>query len=470
MKAVSLYPDFAVLMVDDEASYLRSLSILLERKAEINNIVRCEDSRQAMTLMQQHNVGLVLLDLTMPFVSGKELLSQIAEQYPQVPVIIISGLNQVESAVECLQQGAFDYFVKTSEEGRLVEGVKRAIRMQQMQQENIALGQRMLTNALEHPEVFEPIVSRSQSMRAIFQYLETIANSNQPLLINGESGTGKELLARAAHEVSGRSGPLVTVNVAGLDDNVFADTLFGHQRGAFTGADSNRAGLIEQASGGTLFLDEIGDLSQASQVKLLRLLQEGEYYPLGSDRPKRINARVIVATHQDLAQQQQQGTFRKDLYYRLCIHQVEIPPLRQRKEDIAPLLNHFIQQAADELGKPAPSYPPELPVLLSTYNFPGNIREFRAMVFDAVSRHRSHLLSMNSFQQLLDENPTVDSAQELTAVTFNPEQPLPTLAEIDQLLVNEALSRADNNQSLAARLLGISQPALSKRLKKHKAE
>jgi DNA-binding NtrC family response regulator len=466
----TLYPEFGVLLVDDEASFLRSLSITLERSGGITHIHRCNDSREVMKLLKSEHIGLVLLDLTMPHISGQQLLEMITEQHPDISVIIISGLNQIESAVKCLQQGAFDYFVKTSEEGRLIEGIKRAIRMQEMRRENLALGQRILNNSLESPHVFEPIISRSHQMRAVFQYLESVAPSNQPLLICGESGTGKELLAKAAHQLSKRSGPLVSVNVAGLDDNVFADTLFGHQRGAFTGAERSRAGLIEEAAGGTLFLDEIGDLSMASQIKLLRLLQEGEYYPLGSDRPKRIRARVIVATHQELQQRQADGSFRRDLYYRLCTHKIHIPPLRQRKDDLPLLLDHFLAQAAAEIGKPVPSYPPELSLLLSNYHFPGNIRELRALIFDAVTQHRSHLLSMEVFRQVIGQNiethENTRSHQSESLATFNPEGPLPTLAQMDSLLVEEALKRADNNQSLAARLLGISQPALSKRLKK----
>lgn len=466
----TLYPEFGVLLVDDEASFLRSLSITLERSGGITHIHRCSDSREVMQLLACEHIGLVLLDLTMPHISGQQLLEMITEQHPDISVIVISGLNQIESAVKCLQQGAFDYFVKTTEEGRLIEGIKRAIRMQEMRRENLALGQRILNNNLESPDVFEPIISRSHQMRAVFQYLESVAPSNQPLLICGESGTGKELLAKAAHQLSKRSGPLVSINVAGLDDNVFADTLFGHQRGAFTGAERNRAGLIEEAAGGTLFLDEIGDLSMASQVKLLRLLQEGEYYPLGSDRPKRIRARVIVATHQELQQRQADGSFRRDLYYRLCTHKIHIPPLRQRKDDLPLLLDHFLAQAALEIGKPVPSYPPELPLLLSNYHFPGNIRELRALIFDAVTQHRSHLLSMEVFRQVIGQNIETNrnthSQQKESLATFNSEGPLPTLAQMDHLLVEEALKRADNNQSLAARLLGISQPALSKRLKK----
>ncbi|WP_261841666.1 sigma-54-dependent transcriptional regulator [Aliamphritea ceti] len=466
MSNASLYPEFGILLVDDETSFLRSLSLTLRRSGNITHLHQCSDSREVMPLLASQNIGLVLLDLTMPHISGEQLLQQITESYPDIGVIIISGLNQVESAVSCLQQGAFDYFVKTSEEGRLIEGIKRAIRMQELLRENQALGQRMLSNTLEHPEIFEPIISRSKQMHGVFQYSESIAPSSQPLLICGESGTGKELLAKAVHQLSKRKGELVTVNIAGLDDHIFADTLFGHQRGAFTGADKDRPGLIEQASNGTLFLDEIGDLSPTSQIKLLRLLQEGEYYPLGSDRPKRSSARIIAATHQDLQHKQQDGDFRRDLYYRLCTHQVRIPPLRQRKEDLPLLLDHFLQLAAEDMHKTVPGYPPELTQLLATHSFPGNIRELRALVFDALSRHRSHLLSLDVFRQALNQvDEETPLTQDSAAVQFNPDSSLPTLTEINNLLVNEAMHRADNNQSLAARLLGISQPALSKRLK-----
>ncbi|GGY04238.1 sigma-54-dependent Fis family transcriptional regulator [Litchfieldella qijiaojingensis] len=466
----NLYPSFGLLLVDDEPSFLRSLSIALERSGGITHIHRCQDSREVMETLARENIGLVTLDLTMPHLSGERLLTQIVEEHPDMGVIVISGLNQVETAVNCIKLGAFDYFVKTDEESRLIEGIKRAIRLQELRQENQELRKRFLNDTLEHPEAFAHIVTGDKGMRSVFQYLESVALTSQPILITGESGVGKELIARAAHTLSDRSGPLVCVNVAGLDDNVFADTLFGHQRGAFTGADQARAGMIEQAAEGTLFLDEIGDLSMASQVKLLRLLQEGEYYPLGSDRPKRMRARVVVATHQDLGEKQMAGEFRKDLYYRLRTHQVHIPPLRQRKQDIPLLLEYFLAEAAEELGKSKPTYPPELPVLLTNYDFPGNVRELRAMVFDAMSVHKSRTLSMDVFkraiQQACQDTP-LDRAAERDV--FASDEPLPTLDEVADLLVQEAMRRAEGNQSIASRLLGISQPALSKRLKKMRA-
>jgi len=465
--SATLYPSFSILLVDDEPDWLYSMGITLER-AGLTNIVTCDDSRKALEIMSENQVGLVLLDLTMPHLSGQELLDRIAEEHPEVTVIIISGLNQLETAVACMRAGAFDYYVKTSEEGRIVKGVKRAVREKELQQENRELRSRFLYDRLEHPEAFSAIVTGDKGMRSIFQYVEAVAGSSQPILVTGESGVGKELVVAALHRLSRRKGELVAVNVAGLDDTMVADTLFGHVRGAFTGAGEARNGMVEQAREGTLFLDEIGDLSLGSQVKLLRLLQEGEYYPVGSDRPRRITARVVVATHQDLAARQASGEFRKDLFYRLRAHHLHIPPLRMRKGDIPLLLDHFLSQASREFGKKKPTLPKELSVLLSTYDFPGNVRELKAMVYDAVSLHQGGVLSMEAFIRAIGGRPA-ETVQEIAAdPTGNPFyalERLPGFTEAIDLLVAEAVRRAEGNQSIAARLLGVSQPTLSKRLK-----
>jgi DNA-binding NtrC family response regulator len=464
----SQYPHFGVLLIDDEPAWLRSLRLTLERSAGITNIITCQDSREAMELLEQHEIGLVLLDLNMPHLSGDQLICMIAERHPEIAVIVISGMNQIESAVNCIKQGAFDYFVKTVEEDRLVSGVLRAIRMLELERQNREMSSRMLSGELKCPAAFAGIVTADRAMHAIFSYIEAVALSAEPLLILGESGVGKELIAKAAHTLSGCRGQLVSVNVAGLDDVVFADTLFGHTRGAFTGADQPRRGMIEEAADGTLFLDEIGDLSIASQVKLLRLLQEGEYFPLGSDRPKRLKARVVVATHQNLSLKQENGSFRRDLYYRLCTHMVHVPPLRERKGDLAPLLDHFLDEASRALGKKKPTPPRELLQLLATYSFPGNIRELKALVFNAVSVHRDRILSMDTFMKTVipsDAKPNQPTVSRLEQNLFAALERLPTFGEAAELLVEEAMSRAKGNQTIAARLLGISQPALSKRLK-----
>jgi DNA-binding NtrC family response regulator len=404
----------------------------------------------------------------MPFLSGEELLKQIGEQHPEVTAIVVSGLNQLETAVRCMKLGAFDYFIKTDEEDRIVSGVLRAVRMLEMQRDYQEMSTRMASSELRHPEVFSAIVTADRGMLTVFSYVEAVAKSPQPLLITGESGVGKELIAQAAHRLSGCRGKLVTVNVAGLDDAVFADTIFGHVRGAFTGAEQIRRGMVEEAADGTLFLDEIGDLSIASQVKLLRLLQEGEFFPLGSDIPKRLKARVIVATHQNLPEEERGGAFRRDLYYRLRTHQVHLPPLRERKRDIPLLLDHFLKEAARDLGKKKPTPPRGLAQYLATYCFPGNVRELKAMVYDAVSVHRDRMLSMDSFIKAIESLQPLCTALGSDSARQNPFsgfEELPTFSDAATFLVLEAMDRAGGNQTLAARLLGISQPALSKRLK-----
>jgi DNA-binding NtrC family response regulator len=464
-------PHRPVLLVDDEEQSLTSFEMAL-RSVNLNHFIRCRDSREVIPLLTEQEVEIILLDLRMPYITGDELLPAIISDFPEIPVIMITGANEVETAVKCMKLGAFDYMVKPVERSRLIGGVKRAIDLRELQRENRLLKAHVLSDKLEHPEVFSGIVTCSARMRSIFQYVEAIAASPRPLLITGETGVGKELVARAVHRLSRRKGAFVAVNVAGLDDNVFADTLFGHKKGAFTGAEQARGGLLEQSAGGTLFLDEIGDLSHPSQVKLLRLLQDGEYFPLGSDLAKRSDARIVVATNQDLNVLQTNGRFRKDLYYRLCDHHLQIPPLLERMEDLPLLLNHFLEKASTTLGKSRPTPPEELLTLLSTYHFPGNLRELESMVFDSVGSHRSGKLSMDAFKSHIFQKPLAPKKEpqqiqrEGVSVSFS--ERLPTLKELEQNLVDEAMRRAGGNQSIAALSLGITRQALNKRLRKDK--
>ncbi len=465
----SLYPQLPVLMVDDEVQALNSFELVL-RSSSVNHILRCQDSRNVMAMFSGQEIEVMMLDLSMPHVSGEELLSMVTKDYPEVPVIVITGSNDVDTAVACMKCGAFDYMVKPVEKSRLISGVKRAIELRQLQRENKLLSAHVLSGMVEHPEAFSEMITNSPTMRSIFQYIESISMSPQPILVTGETGVGKELIAKSIHKLSRRNGAFVPVNAAGLDDNVFADTLFGHRKGAFTGADQSRSGLVEQASGGTLFLDEIGDLSPASQVKLLRLLQDGEYFPLGSDVGKRSDARVLVATNQDIQALQESGKFRKDLYYRLCGHQICIPPLRERREDLPALLDHFLEKASETMCKKKPTPPRELLALLSTYRFPGNIRELQSIILDAVSSHKSGKLSMEVFKSYLrqkqpasDREPKRLLPGENVLVSFS--ERLPTLRQTEQLLISEAMKRASGNQAIASRLLGITRQALNKRLK-----
>ncbi|MBN1307736.1 MAG: sigma-54-dependent Fis family transcriptional regulator, partial [Chitinispirillaceae bacterium] len=318
------------------------------------------------------------------------------------------------------------------------------------------------------PEAFDRIVTRNARMRALFRYVEAIAATPFPVLITGETGVGKELFAEALHRLSGRKGDLITVNVAGIDDNAFSDTLFGHVKGAFTGADRPRAGLIEQAAGGTLFLDEIGDLQMGSQTKLLRVIQNRDYLPLGSDVARLADIRLVVATNKSIEILRNSPDFRNDLYHRLKMHHIAVPPLRERKDDIPLLLDYFCGEAAEILNKAKPSVPPGLSGHFSTYQFPGNVRELRSMVLEAVSVDTSGTLSSALFGEMTGPvntrgRPAGHAASDARKMHF-PTQ-LPTIQETTAALIDEALLRACGNQNAAARLLGISPQALSRRLK-----
>jgi DNA-binding NtrC family response regulator len=409
----------------------------------------------------------------MPYISGRELLNTVNLKYPQIPVIVVTASDEVETAVDCMKAGAFDYLVKPVENARLITSVKRALEMCRLKNEVSQLREHLLSNKFTQAAAFESIISASTKMSSMFQYCEVVAQSGQPVIIIGETGVGKELIAKAIHDVSGRAGMFVPVNVAGLDDNMFSDTLFGHKKGAFTGAEQARSGLIAQAAGGTLFLDEIGDLPFSSQVKLLRLLQEREYYQVGSDIPQVSDARVIAATNRDLRALATEGKFRNDLYFRLCTHQVNIPPLRERLEDIPLLLEYFLEDAAKTMGKNKPAYPEELITLLSTYDFPGNVRELKAVVFDAVACHRSGVLSMERFREIVGDRPTppgfsvlqIEAVVDALQVSMHR---LPKVGEVEGYLIKEAMKRAKGNQGIAASLIGISRQTLNKRLQKDK--
>jgi DNA-binding NtrC family response regulator len=478
---IAAQPAFGVLVANDDFRWLRRMSDALQRRG-LTNVIACRDPRELLRALDGRDVGVLVLDLELAAPPGpgcrgegtgtgagdhssEELLAQITSAHPDVAVVVVCGRAQVQAAVRCMHLGAFDYFVEGEGEDRVAAGVVRAVRMQELRRLHDELTSR-LAGAPRGQEAFSRIVTCDPAMRALFSYVEAVAKSPQPLLVAGESGVGKELVARAAHALSGCPGPLVAMNVAGLDDAVFADALFGHVRGAFTGADEARRGLAEEAAGGTLFLDEIGDLSPPSQVKLLRFLQDGEYFPMGSDQPRRVKTRVIAATHQDLAAKERSGAFRRDLYYRIRTHHVRVPPLRERKGDLPLLVEHFLDEAARSLGKARPRAPRQLAQLLEGHDFPGNVRELRAMVYDAVSLERGDVLSLETFRNAIrGTRPPRATSPAARRNPFAALQALPSFEGTLALLVDEAMARAGGNQTAASRLLGISQPALWKRLR-----
>ncbi|MFA6715286.1 MAG: sigma-54 dependent transcriptional regulator [Victivallales bacterium] len=464
------YPDYPILLIDDEINALRSYELGLQ-SAGINNTISCSNGLKGSEIVKSRNIELIILDMVMPEISGEELLDEFSREYPEIPVIMVTCVDSLEKAVECIHHGAVEYLAKPVDINKLLDKVKKYIELNKLKRDNERLRKSLLAeNAPDTSESFAPIITNCKYMRGLFRYCSAIASSKQPVLITGETGVGKELFANALHQESNCPGEMVIVNIAGLDDNMISDTLFGHTKGAFTGALHDRPGIIEKASNGTLFIDEIGDLNMASQIKLLRLLQQREYQQLGSDKVKKSSARVVLATHRDLHELQRDKKFRKDLYYRIATHHIDIPPLRDRKGDIVLLLDFFIVQAAKELHKKVPHYPDELITLLQSYHFPGNIRELEAMVYDAVSRHDSKTLSTRVFVSHIKRN---SASSHLPAKTGDDLESclrtltvLPEIKEMTGALIKEAMNRAGGNQSVAAGMLGITPQALSSRLKK----
>jgi DNA-binding NtrC family response regulator len=445
-----------ILIVDDEPEILLAVDTTLQM-AGFTNIITISDARDVIPQMEHQLPCFIILDLNMPHINGRRLLKIVRKTYPKIPVIILTGDIEVDTAVKCMKTGAMDYIVKPVEEEKLLAAVQQALVYMNFENKNQTSSKKDMSSKIKSPEAFEKIITQDEKMYSIFHYIEAIAPSSQPVLIFGETGVGKELIGQSIHTLSQRKGKLVVVNVAGLDDSVFSDTLFGHVPGAFTGAQHIRQGLIEQAAGGTLLLDEIGNLALTSQVKLLRLLQEREYLPLGSDKTRKSDARIIASTNLDLWALEKKGVFRKDLIYRLSTHTVTLPPLRDRLLDLPLLLDLFICHAANELDKPVPDIPKTLVEQMETYPFKGNIRELKSMVYDAVSRHNQGPIKATLFKGI-----------GISEENAEPASSLPTLKEASRELIEKAMKQTGGNQSAAAVILGISQQALSKRLKKLK--
>ncbi|MCK6489629.1 MAG: sigma-54 dependent transcriptional regulator [Planctomycetes bacterium] len=446
-----------VLVIEDDPIAMRVLCAILRNG---HQAVPCADPRLVSESLAAAPVDVVLMDLNLPHLGGEELLPRIQADHPDLPVIVVTGTQDATVAVRLVKKGAFDYLVKPVDPRGLVAAVARALQVREANR--AAAAERPV--ALRKPQNFARFVTASKAMQRLFEYIEAVAPSPNPVLVTGETGTGKELVAQAIHAASGRGGECVACNVGGLDDALLSDALFGHRKGSFTGAVGDRAGLVERAAGGTLFLDEIGDLPLQSQVKLLRLLQEQEYLPVGLDVPRRADIRVVAATSLDLDQRIADGRFRRDLFYRLCGHRVHLPPLRERREDVPVLIAHFARVACEQAGIGQLRVPSAVLDLVATYGFPGNVRELQALIHDAVSRRKGGQLSVEPFRRL-GQRPGAAGAPALPPPALGFPGHLPTIEEAVEQLVQEALRRSDGNQAAAARLLGISRQALGQRLK-----
>ena len=455
-----------IILVDDEPTALQLMELNL-RAVGYNNIITFHSSSRALEWILENECDALVLDIIMPHLSGFKMLEEIQRVARNTPVIMATGVDDLNTAITCMKKGAYDYIVKPIEGERFIASVSKAVQLCTLQRSYQRLSESFLSDTPGNPSLFTAIRTRSPRMLAAFRYIEAVATNRYPILLTGETGAGKELFARAIHTASGVTGRFVAINIAGLDDNSFSDSLFGHVKGAFTGAESARDGFVANADGGTLFLDEIGELGQSSQVKLLRLLQENEYFPLGSDIPKKSNCRVVTATNRTSHELAVSSDFRSDLYYRLTTHHIAIPSLRERKEDLPLLIELFLETSAREKGIRTPSYPPELIDLLSVYSFPGNVRELQAMVRNAVALHKGGTLCMDSFRKAIginQEDTGTKRIRQTACIVFSDD--LPTLSETQDSLVREAMARANGNQSVAAQLLGITRQSLGYRLKK----
>src|SRR5450432_3234381 len=441
--------DVTVLVVDDEASNLASIEKIFQRDGL--RVLTADGAKSALELVRTHRVQVVLTDLMMPGVSGLELLRALKQLAPDTEVVMMTAYGTVETAVQAMREGAYDFVEKPLKRMTIIKSVRKAAERQSLVAEN-----RSLRNEIKLLTKRE-IVGSSPALRRVLDVATQAAPSSATVLILGESGTGKELIARYIHSKSGRAnGPFVAVNCAAIPESILEAELFGHERGAFTGAIAKREGRFARARGGTLFLDEIGELSPAVQVKILRVLQEGEYEPVGGHTIK-ADARIVAATNRDLVSEVEAGRFREDLYYRLNVIAVTAPPLRARREDIPLLVDHFLGVYCTKNGRARLTVPSDVLHKLMDYSWPGNVRELENVVERAAVLCRAEVLALSDLPDAV-ASATPRAPSELTFAIGTP------LSAIEQRLNRDTLSHTGGDKSLAAQLLGISTRTIYRKL------
>ena len=435
-----------ILVVDDEAIIRESLRDWLNDAG--HQVLTAENGPQALEIMEKDKPSIAIVDLVMPGMDGIELLKKAKEVSPSIEVIIITAYASIPTAIAAIREGAYDYIEKPFSPEKVELLIKKLVEHQRLIEENISLHQK-----LEKRYRFENIIAKSAKMQQIIELIKVVAKSNATVLITGESGTGKELVARAVHSQSYRKDkPFVPVSCAALPESLLESELFGHEKGAFTGAHAQRKGKFEFANRGTLFLDEIGEMSVNIQVHLLRVLEEKEFTRVGGNELIKVDVRVISATNKDIEKAVASGQFREDLYYRLNVVTIELPPLRERKEDIPLLAQHFLKKFAVENQKEISGFSPEVTDFLLKYQWPGNVRELENTIERAV------ILAQNSYIEIADllqkNSPLVSSA--LTGRS---------LREVERNHILNILSETRGNYSEAARILAISRATLYNKAK-----
>ena len=455
--------DAALLVVDDEAAHLSSLKRLFEREGA--QVWTAPSGEQALDVLRGTPVQLALVDLMMPGMSGQDFLRAARVARPEVDVVVMTAYGTVENAVEAMRAGAYDFVQKPFKSAVILRAVERAIEHQRLRAENVLL-RKELAEAAPDAVRGRTIVGRSPAMEETLEVMRQAAPSTATVLLHGESGTGKELMARAIHEHSPRvGGPFVVVNCAALPENILESELFGYEAGAFTGANQRKEGRIERAHGGTLFLDEVGELSPGVQAKLLRVLQEGEVERLGATDTKHVDFRLVAATNRDLLQQVKEGLFREDLYYRLDVIAIPLPPLRDRPEDIPLLANHFVQRYAEKNQKTVRGMSAQAREAIQHYRWPGNVRELENVMERAV------VLTRNEGIELGDLPAPIRSREAGTGDGIRREGgqlviPIGSrLEDVEMTLIRETLAETGGDKSLAAQLLGIAARTIYRKLK-----
>ncbi len=445
-----------VLIVDDERKLRRVLQILLEQMGLES--VAADSGEEALGILGGERIDLVLTDLKMPGMSGIDLLRRIRERNVDVPVVVLTAHGSIETAVEAMKQGAFDYILKPFDLQAIERLVRSALEVGRYRAEN-----RFLKEQVAEEQRFENIVGLSSGMREVYDLIRRVAPVKAPVLITGETGTGKELVARAIHNLGARREHLfVPLNCAAIPADLLESELFGHVRGAFTGALADRAGKFEVADGGTLFLDEIGDMAFPLQAKLLRVLQEGVVERIGSNKPVTVDVRVVSSTNRDLAQRLAAGEFREDLYYRINVFHVALPPLRQRRDDIPALAAFFARGFGRDLGKGDLELGPAAGALLQRYDWPGNVRELRNLMERAAVLCKGPRVEAGFLRRLLPAALDDEAASPVESLRLEP-----AVEEVERKLILRALGAAGDNKAEAARLLGVSERTLWYKLKRY---
>jgi len=449
-----------ILIVDDEKNYPPILSAVLEDAGF--ETLTAYSGREALTILEDSDVDLVLTDMKMPGMDGIELLERIKKKDPELPVIVMTAHGTVEKAVEAMQKGAYSYLLKPFDNEQLILYVNKANAMFRVVKEN-----RHLRSAVETRYSFGNIIGKSKLMLAVFEMIRKVAPTNATVLIEGESGTGKELVAKSIHFNSPRrEKPFVAINCSALAETLLESELFGHERGAFTGAVAAKKGRFELADSGTLFLDEIGELSPNLQVKLLRVLQEKMFERGGGVKPIAVDIRIITATNKKLKQEVANGRFREDLFFRLNVVHIELPSLRERPEDIRLLINHFVEKYSKELKPDAPvkGVSKEAERLFYEYSWPGNVRELENVIERGIILSSGDNIEVSDLPKDFKEN--LDNAQSLDWIPANAKL-YDTVAAIEKKMLERALLLTNHVQADAADLLGIGRSGFNKKIKKY---